>query len=122
MLPAFLLEDSVRGADGTSPDYELGPAKGKALMLTLGLTSVIEQESIDVAVYGSVDGVEWGAKPISKFPQKFYAGTYSLLVDLPAHPDVARIRVQWKFNRWGRGDGKPKFGFYVFAEEAGVLA
>ena len=122
MLPVFLVEDSVRAGDGTSDAIELGAAKGKALMLTLGITSVIEQESIDISVWGSADGTEWGAKPLAKYPQKSYCGTHSLLVDLSGSPDTSHIRLQWKCNRWGRGETKPQFGFYVFAEEAGVAA
>lgn len=92
------------------------------LQLTLGITRIIEQESIDVSVFGSTDGVNWGTKPIVSFPQKFYCGVYSIMVDLGSNPDVRHVRVQWKLGRWGRGDSKPMFGFYVFAEEVAAHA
>jgi hypothetical protein len=28
--------------------------------------------------------------------------------------------VQWKLNRWGRGEPTPLFGFYVFGEPASI--
>jgi len=122
VLPSFVVEDSIRREDGTSEPIEVGSAKGSALLVTLGITRIIEQESLDVSIWGSADGVEWGAKPLAKFPQKFYCGTYSILVDLAANPDVQYIRVQWKMGRWGRGEPKPQFGFYLFAEPTLVLA
>ena len=46
------------------------------------------------------------------------------MVDLSEHPEVKSIRVQWKLGRWGRGEPKPMFGFYLFAElvEAHAMA
>ncbi len=122
MLPSFLLEDGIRREDGTSPAIDLAGAKGSALLVTLGITRIVEQESLDVTIWGSADGETWGAKSIASFPQKFYCGTYSILVDLSAHPDVQFIRAQWKMGRWGRGEPKPQFGFYLFAEPTAVLA
>ena len=117
MLPNFLVPECVSQADETSQEFHLGNNQGKMLQLTLGITRIIEQESIDVAIWGSSDKTNWGVKPIFSFPQKFYCGVYTILVDLSEHPDVQTIRVQWKLGRWGRGDPKPMFGFYVFAEE-----
>jgi len=121
MLPNFLLSETIARQDGSASPLALGAAAGKPLLLTLGITSIIEQESLDVFVYGSTDGETWGDKPLLAFPQKFYCGTYALLLDLSTHPDVKYIRIQWKMNRWGRGEPKPMFGFYVFAQEAGKV-
>jgi hypothetical protein len=118
MLPNFLVPEQIVREDGTGPELELGPSEGKLLLLTLGITRIIEQESLDVSVWGSADKTSWGAKPLVSFPQKFYCGTYQILLDLSRTPDVKYLRAQWKVNRWGRGDPKPMFGFYVFAEEA----
>lgn len=116
MLPNFLVPECVSQADGTAQEVDLGNAQGQMLQLTLGITRIIEQESIDVTIWGSPDRTNWGVKPIASFPQKFYCGVYTILVDLSEHPEVQHIRVQWKFGRWGRGEPKPMFGFYVFAE------
>jgi len=122
MVPNFLLSETVARQDGKGSPLTLADAGGKSLLLTLGITSIIEQESLDVAVYGSADGETWSDKPLVAFPQKFYCGTYALLLDLSANPEVTYLRVQWKMNRWGRGEPKPMFGFYVFAQEAAKVA
>ncbi len=118
MLPNFVLQDSVRREDGASEPFELGPSQGRLLVVTLGITRIIEQESLDISVSGSKFGDEWGASPLAVFPQKFYCGTYTILLDLTEHPEIRFLRVQWKMGRWGRGEPKPLFGFYVFAQES----
>jgi hypothetical protein len=119
----FLFPETVVRDDGTGYAVELATAQGTALEITLGITRIQEQESLDVSIWGSADGSDWGAKPLSAFPQKFYCATYPVLLDLSAHPEVRFLRVEWKMNRWGRGDPKPLFAFYVFAEQtADVLA
>ncbi len=102
---------------------DIGDAQGKLVSLTLGITRIIEQESLDLAIWGSPDGIDWGARPLMSFPQKFYCGTYTIMLDLGSRPEVRYLRAQWKMNRWGRGDLKPMFEFYLFAEimEARVL-
>lgn len=117
MLPIFLLEETLAQQDGSGPVVVLGDSSGKPLLLTLGINRIIEQESLDVSVFGSADGENWDAEPLIAFPQKFYCGTYTLLLDLSQHPDVRFLRVQWKMGRWGRGVPSPLFGFYLFAEE-----
>lgn len=117
MLPNFLLPEQVVRQDGESPGIALGKVREQGLTITLGITRIIEQESIDLAVWGSTDGQDWGAKPLVKFPQKFYCGTYTLLLDLSEHPGITHLKVSWKLNRWGRGEPTPLFGLYVFVQE-----
>ncbi|HEX8986154.1 MAG TPA: hypothetical protein VF767_11990, partial [Bryobacteraceae bacterium] len=88
MLPSFLLPEAVIREDGEGPVIGLGPSQGKPLLLTLGITRIIEQESLDVSIWGSADNADWGAKPLASFPQKFYCGTYQFLLDLSERPDV----------------------------------
>jgi len=122
VLPAFLVEETVVREEGVGPEVALGPSQGRLLLLTLGITRIIEQESLDLSIWGSPDRTNWGAKPLVSFPQKFYCGTYQVELDLTAHPDVAFLRAGWKVSRWGRGAPAPLFGFYLFAQEtAGVL-
>ncbi len=123
MLASFLVPETEQRANGESEPIALGEARNKLLSLTLGITRIIEQESLDVAIFGSTDGEQFSDTPLISFPQKFYCGTYTILLDLGRHPDVTHIKATWKMNRWGRGEPKPLFGFYVFAEEAaGVRA
>ncbi|MBN8733972.1 MAG: hypothetical protein J0L64_25775 [Acidobacteria bacterium] len=93
---------------------------GQVLLLTLGITRIIEQESLDVSIHGSEDGETWGTKPLLSFPQKFYCGTYAMVLDLSGEPGVKYIRAQYKMGRWGRGTPAPLFGFYLAAEVAAV--
>jgi hypothetical protein len=122
MVPNFLLDEHEARANGAGPVLDLGHQPPSLLNITLGITRVIEQESLDLLVWGSADGENWGEKPILTFPQKFYCGVYSLLLDLSEHPDTRYLRVEWKLGRWGRGEPTPLFGFYVFAEPVAVRA
>ena len=117
MLPNFLVPECEQRSNGESSVLELRASSGKVISLTLGITRIIEQQSLDVAILGSADGENWGATPLISFPQKFYCGTYSILLDLVNEPDVGFLKATWKMGRWGRGEPKPLFGFYVFAEE-----
>jgi hypothetical protein len=116
MLPEFLLTETTVREAGTGPVLALGDHRGGTLVLTLGITRIIEQESIDLSIWGSVDGTTWETKPLVTFPQKFYCGTYQIVLDLLDHPDTQFVRVKWHVNRWGKGDPKPLFNIYVFAE------
>lgn len=117
MLPVFLVPETTVGEEGHGPEVDLGPSRGKSLLLTLGITRIIEQESLDVSIWGSADQTSWGTKPLISFPQKFYCGTYQILLDLSSDPEIKYVRVQWKTSRWGRGEPNPLFSFYLFAEE-----
>jgi hypothetical protein len=122
MHPQFLLPETTVREAGTGPEIGLGAEPGGMLILTLGITRIIEQEAIDISIWGSPDGTEWGAKPVATFPQKFYCGTYQILVDLSDRPDVKFLRVKWQVNRWGKGDPKPLFTIYLFAQESPRMA
>ncbi|HUJ21657.1 MAG TPA: hypothetical protein VLX58_09065 [Bryobacteraceae bacterium] len=117
MLPGFLLPETTIREAGNGSELDLGESTGGVVLLTLGITRIIEQESLDVAIWGSADGNDWGAKPLLSFPQKFYCGTYQILLDLTQHSEVKYVRVKWSAQRWGKGDSRPLFGFYVFAQE-----
>jgi len=117
MLASFILPETTIREAGAGPALDLGGNRGGLLLLTLGITRIIEQESLDVSIWGSVDGAEWGAKPLLSFPQKFYCGTYQILLDLREQPAVQFLRVKYQAHRWGKGDPKPLFGAYVFAQE-----
>jgi hypothetical protein len=116
MLPGFILPETTIREAGVGPTISDGDSRGGLLLVTLGITRILEQESLDVAIWGSADDVEWGAKPVATFPQKFYCGTYQILVDLRAHPQVQHLRVKYQAHRWGKGDPKPLFDAYLFAQ------
>jgi|SRR5665647_1290788 hypothetical protein len=116
MLPEFLLTETTVREAGTGTPIALGEQQSGTLILTLGITRIIEQESIDLSIWGSADGVEWGKRPVTTFPQKFYCGTYQIVVDLSSHPDVRFLRAKWAVNRWGKGNSQPLFTIYLFAQ------
>ncbi len=116
MLPEFLLPETTVREAGMSPELSLGDQQGGTLILTLGITRIIEQESIDLSIVGSSDGADWGAKPLVTFPQKFYCGTYQIVLDLSERPEIKYLRAKWQVNRWGKGDPKPLFTIYLFIQ------
>jgi len=105
---------SAKG-DGTSVD--VSGAAAHVFLVTLSITKIIEQESLDVSIFGSADGTTWSAKSIAAFPQKFYCEESPLLLDLTAHPDVKLVRAHWEVARWGRGTETPMFEFGVTMRE-----
>jgi hypothetical protein len=116
MYPEFLLpETTVRDA-GTSPAVDLREERGGMLFLTLGITRIIEKESIEISVWGSTDGVDWGRAPLLSYPQKFYCGVYQMPVDLTRRPDVKYLRARWEVNRWNGVPGQPLFTVYLLLE------
>jgi hypothetical protein len=122
MLPRFLLPETVIREDGSGPEVDLGAARCRLLVVSMGITRILEQQSLDMSVWGSADNVNWGEKPLASFPQKFYCGSYQILVDLTERPEVQYLRAAWKVNRWGYSPQKPLFGLYLFVEESAARA
>lgn len=114
MIDAYLVsEKTAVTAKGDGAPLDVSAASGATFLVTLHITGIVEQESLDVSLWGSPDGAAWGAKALAAFPQKFYAGQHPLLVDLSAHPEVKFLRAHWEVNRWGRGPETPSFEFHV---------
>jgi hypothetical protein len=110
MLDAFLVpEKTVVTAKGDSEVLDVSGAANPVFLLTLSVNEVVEQESIEIGLFTSVDGATWEAKPVATLSQKFYVGEYPLLVDLTASPNAKFVRVHWDVNRWGRGSTTPRF-------------
>jgi hypothetical protein len=118
MIDAHLvLEKTVASAKGDGAGFDISAAANRVFLLTLQITDIVEQESLDVTVYGSPDGAAWGAKPLAGFPQKFYRGQHPILLDLTGQPDIKYVRAHWEVNRWGRGTETPMFEFHVTIRE-----
>ena len=120
MVDVFLVSEITVEANGESAPVELGSAQGKSVLLTLAITKIIEQESLDVSVWGSEDGQTWSEKVLAAFPQKFYKGIHQLLLDLSGQPGVRFLKTKWELNRWGRGDPKPRFSFMLKLQEQNI--
>ena len=113
----FLVPAQTVTAKGDGPAVDLSGAASRVFLVTLAITQIIEQESIDVSIFGSADGATWDAKSLAAFPQKFYCGETPLLLDLTAHAGVKFVRAHWEVARWGRGTETPKFEFSVALKE-----
>ncbi len=110
MLDAFLVPaETVVAAKGDSQPLDITSATNRTFLLTLSVTSIVEQESIEVSLFTSGDGTAWETKPVAALPQKFYVGEYPLLVDLSAMPNAMFVRAHWEVSRWGRGSTTPHF-------------
>lgn len=108
---------TVATAKGDGAAVDVSSATNRVFLVTLAITKIIEQESLDVSFYGSADGAAWSPKSIAAFPQTFYTGEAPLLLDLTAHPDVKFVRAHWEVARWGRGTETPMFEFGVAMRE-----
>jgi len=113
-----LLSPCLERADGTGPAVDLGLDHANLLVISMGINHVIENERLTLSIWGSVDGNDWGDKPLVSFPPKAYCGIYSTFLNLSANPRVRYLRAQWNMVRWGRSDGSQLFGFYATAQES----
>jgi hypothetical protein len=103
--------------NGAGPAFELGGLAGKPVLLVLGITQIVEQESLHVSIWGSPDGKDWGERALFWYPQKFYQGIAPVALDLRQLPAIKFLQARWEVNRWGRGDPRPLFKFGVEIQE-----
>lgn len=111
---AFLMEEQVITSNGEGSPVSVAAMGDSVATLTLGVLESVEQQSLEVAVHGSADGENWGETPLLVFPQRFYAGTSAMNLDLRKHPETAYLKAKWTVNRWGRGPQTPQFRAYLF--------
>jgi hypothetical protein len=118
MLDAFLVPaKTVVTAKGDSEPLDISAAASRVFLLTLSISSIVEQEGMDVLVYTSADGTTWDAKAVAGMEQKFYPGEYPLMVDLSQKPEAKFARVHWDVYRWGRGVTTPSFEISIRMRE-----
>lgn len=118
-LPNYLVEENAVRESGETPAIALGEHSDQNLLITLGITHAMEQESLDVDILTSNDGRSWSAEPVISFPRKFYCGTYQMM--LPA-ASGRFLKAVWKVTRWDRKDDPPFFRFYLSAQSGRVHA
>jgi hypothetical protein len=94
-------------ADGTP--FPIAESESRTFFCTLTVSAQIEQESLDVSIWGSPDGRDFGKRPILRFPQQFYCGTAKMVLDVSLRPEVQFLRARWEVNRWGRVAPTPMF-------------
>jgi hypothetical protein len=69
-------------ANGEGQPFDISSSATRTFLCTLDIAEVIEQESLDVAIWGSADGKDWGQKPLLMLPQRFYRGETRLMLDV----------------------------------------
>jgi hypothetical protein len=96
-------------SNGDGASFDISASATRTFFCLLTVADQLEQESLDVSIYGSVDGEQWTPKPLLKLPQQFYRGRTKMVLDLSYRPEVKFIRARWELNRWGRGAPLPMF-------------
>ena len=81
LVPANTLVEA--SGDGEAFEVSSGP---RLFVLEMEITETIEQESLELSLWGSADGQDWGAMPLLKFPQRFYRGSTRMALDLSHNP------------------------------------
>jgi len=94
-------------ADGLAID--VSASETRTFLCRLAVTEQIEQESLDVSIWGSADGQSFGKRPLLKIPQQFYCGTTKMVLDISVRTEVKFLRAKWELNRWGRVAPTPMF-------------
>lgn len=110
----------TENGDGAAQD--VSGSQTRTFLCSLEITDQIEQESLDVSIWGSADGQNWSKMPLLKLPQQFYRGQTKQILDLTMHPEAKFIRVRWEVNRWGRVAPTPMFVFGLHLEEVPAFA
>ena len=105
LIPANTRLDS--NADGAPLD--ISETLSRTFFSTLTVTDQIEQESLDVSIWGSADGQDFGKRPLLKLPQQFYRGATKMVLDVSLRPEIKFLRARWELNRWGRVSPIPMF-------------
>jgi hypothetical protein len=105
LIPA----DTRMEASGDGASFNISESASRTFICRLTVTDQLEQESLEVSIWGSADGETWPKKPLLKLPQQFYRGTTKMVLDISLRPEVKFIRAHWDLNRWGRVAPTPMF-------------
>ncbi len=105
----------VANTDGGS--FDISSSASRTFLCVLKISDQIEQESLDVSIWGSADGQDFGKKPLLKLPQQFYRGTTKIVLDLSFRQEVNFLRAKSELNRWGRVAPTPMFVANLDLEE-----
>jgi hypothetical protein len=107
--------------NGEGEKVDISATSTRTFFCIMLITDQIEQESIDISIWGSADGEKWGSHPILKLPQRFYRGETRAVLELVLRPDVKFIRARWELNRWGRVAPLPMFRVGLHLQEVPAM-
>jgi len=113
LIPA----NSTLESNSVGEPIEISGSESRTFFCVLTVTDQIEQESLDVSIWGSPDGQNFGKLPLLKFPQQFYNGATKMILDVSLRLDVKYLRARWDLNRWGRVSPTPRFVASLQLEE-----
>ena len=102
-------QGSLVKENGYGAAVDVSTSQTRTFFCVMDITDQIEQESVDVSIWGSADGENWDAHPVLKLPQQFYRGEARAVLDLTLLPGIRFIRAGWELNRWGRVAPLPMF-------------
>ena len=102
-------------ANGDGQPCEISTSQTRTFLCSMDITAQIEQEALDISIWGSADGQDFGKFPLLKMPQRFYRGDTRQVLDLTMKPEIRFLRAKWDLVRWGRVAPHPMFavGFYL---------
>ncbi|MFZ0635561.1 MAG: hypothetical protein WA755_14600 [Candidatus Acidiferrales bacterium] len=109
-------------ANGDSDAADIRSSQTRTFLCTLEIFEQIEQESLDVSIWASADGQDFGKTPLLKIPQRFYRGQTKQILDLTLRPECNFIRARWELTRWGRVAPHPMFVIGLRLEQVASFA
>ena len=104
VAPDTLMESNAGGEA-----IDVGGSASRTFLCMLVISDQIEQEYLDVSIWGSADGQSWATQPLLRLPQRFYRGETRGVLELALRPEVKFIRAKWDVFKWGRGAPVPMF-------------
>jgi hypothetical protein len=96
-------------ASGDGQPHDLSSSATRTFVCAMAIDEQLEQESVDLSIWGSADGQNWGTMPLLRMPQRFYRGETRQVLDLTLKPEIKFIRAKWELVRWGRVAPHPMF-------------
>lgn len=109
-------------SNGVSQPFDISPSESRTFLCRLMITEHLEQESLEVSIWGSPDGQTFGKTPLLKLPQQFYRGTTKMVLDISLRTEVRFLQAKWELNRWGRVSPAPMFVAELTLEQIPPMA
>ena len=98
-MPFQVFPEGTVSGNGSGPVIRLNDLAGQPLQLRVSITRMMERHTIDVSVWGSADGNNWGSYPLCVLPHRYYCGVYQHWLDLSDHPQVRYLRLKYELTR-----------------------
>ena len=119
---ALIPAGSKLESNGNGEAFEVASSESRTFLVRLTITDQLEQESLDISIWGSADGENFGKTPLLKIPQQFYRGTTKMVLDISLRTEVRFLRAKWDLSRWGRVSPTPMFVVDLALEEIPPMA